>query len=56
MGQVALVIAITNIATETLELMIGWLLIGLLLAALDVAGERSRQPATQPDLSSQKGG
>lgn len=31
------VIAITNQATETLELMITWLLIGLLLAAIDAA-------------------
>ena len=36
LGQVALVVALTNIATETTELMIGWLLIGLLMAACDV--------------------
>jgi O-antigen ligase len=35
------VIAITNQATETLELMITWLLIGLLLAAIDAAAHIS---------------
>jgi O-antigen ligase len=39
------VIAITNQATETLELMITWLLIGLLLAAMDAAAQLS-SPAT----------
>jgi hypothetical protein len=43
LGQAALVVAITNLSTQTTELMIGWLLIGLLLAATDVAGERSAQ-------------
>ena len=38
LGQVCLVIAFTNISTETLELMIGWLLIGMLLLAIDRAG------------------
>ena len=36
-----LVIAITNQATETLELMITWLIVGLLLAAVDAAGSVS---------------
>jgi hypothetical protein len=44
-GQVGLVVAITNLSTETMELMIGWLLIGLLLAATDAAQERA--PATR---------
>jgi hypothetical protein len=35
LGQVALVIGLTNLATETTELMVGWLLIGILLAAAD---------------------
>jgi O-antigen ligase len=37
------VIAITNQATETLELMITWLLVGLLLAAIDAAAHISSQ-------------
>ncbi len=38
LGQVGLVIGLTNLATETMELMIGWLLVGLLIAAVDHAG------------------
>jgi hypothetical protein len=38
LGAMVLVIAITNVSTETLELMITWLFIGLLLAAVDAAG------------------
>lgn len=34
-GQVAVVVGLTNLATQTTELMIGWLLIGLLAAACD---------------------
>jgi O-antigen ligase len=41
-----LVIAITNQATETLELMITWLILGLLLAAVDAASATVRSPAT----------
>jgi O-antigen ligase len=37
LGMTVLVIAITNTATETTELMISWLLVGLLLMAVDVA-------------------
>ncbi len=37
LGQMAIVVALANLATETTELMIGWLLIGILLAACDVA-------------------
>jgi len=41
MGQVALVVALTNLATQTTELMVGWLLIGILMAAADlVPGDR----------------
>ena len=36
-GQIALVVGVTNLATETTELMIGWLLIGVLMAACDGA-------------------
>ncbi len=36
-GQVAVVVGVTNLATETTELMIGWLLIGVLMAACDTA-------------------
>jgi hypothetical protein len=42
LGQLALVLVITNLSTETLELMIGWLLIGLLLAAIDDRALRMR--------------
>ena len=45
LGQVGLVLAITNLSTETMELMVGWFLIGLLMAASDAA-ERQRTPAT----------
>jgi len=41
-----LVIAITNQATETLELMVMWLVIGLLMVALDAA----QDPATSPEI------
>lgn len=37
LGAMMLVLAMTNTATETLELMITWLLIGLLLAGVQVA-------------------
>jgi hypothetical protein len=37
LGQVGIIIGLTNLATETTELMIGWLLIGILMAAVDVA-------------------
>jgi len=43
LSQVALVIGLTNLATETTELMIGWLLVGIMLAACDVA---ARAPQT----------
>jgi hypothetical protein len=36
-GQIALVIGLANLATQTTELMVGWLLIGLLMAAADHA-------------------
>jgi hypothetical protein len=35
LGQMAVVVALTNLATETTELMVGWLLIGILVAACD---------------------
>jgi hypothetical protein len=44
-GQVALVIGLTNLATETTELMIGWLMIGLLMAAADHL--QTESPATE---------
>ena len=37
LGQTAIVIGLANLATETTELMIGWLLIGILMAAVDAA-------------------
>lgn len=37
-AAMTLVIAITNQATETLELMVTWLIVGLLLAAVDAVG------------------
>ncbi len=45
LGAMVLVIAITNQSTETLELMITWLLIGLLLAAGHAAGVSSSTSA-----------
>jgi len=36
-GQMALIVGLTNLATQTTELMVGWLLIGLLMAAADQA-------------------
>ncbi|HVB37555.1 MAG TPA: hypothetical protein VND92_03420, partial [Vicinamibacterales bacterium] len=45
MSAMMLVLAITNQATETLEVMITWLLIGLLLAAARVASAVS-EPET----------
>jgi hypothetical protein len=45
LGAMSVVLAITNVATETLELMITWLLLGLLLAAVQAAGSVS-SPAT----------
>ena len=44
-GAMLLVLAISNTATETLELMITWLLLGLLLAAIQNAGQVS-EPAS----------
>ena len=37
LSQVALVLAVANLATQTTELMIGWLLIGILIAATELA-------------------
>jgi hypothetical protein len=37
LGQMALVIALANLATQTTQLMVDWLLIGLLMAAVDIA-------------------
>ena len=39
LGAMLLVLAISNTATETLELMITWLLFGLLLAAIQNAAQ-----------------
>ena len=50
LGATMLVLVLTNTSTETLELMITWLLVGLLLAAVD--GARSSQPATDASQSS----
>ena len=51
LGQVALVLAITNLATQTTELMVDWLLIGLLLAAVEllpVGNPERGAPASAP--------
>jgi hypothetical protein len=48
LAQMAIVVGLTNLATETLELMIGWLLIGLLMAACDVASTPNLQLQTAP--------
>lgn len=48
-GQMALIVGLTNLATQTTELMIGWLLIGILLAACDVTSATSPPPVARPD-------
>jgi len=48
-GQMALIVGLTNLATQTTELMIGWLLVGILLAACDVASATSSGPVARPD-------
>jgi hypothetical protein len=48
LGQAAIVIALANLATETTELMIGWLLIGVLLAACDAASTATTAPVAGP--------
>jgi len=45
LGQMAIVIAVTNLATETTELMIGWLLVGVLMAACDLAPPAPAAPS-----------
>ena len=45
LGTMVLVIAITNQATETMELMITWLLVGFLLAAVDAAATDAKASA-----------
>ena len=54
LAAMALVIALTNQATETLELMITWLLVGLLLAAIGTATpvNASATRRTAPDHGS----
>ena len=37
LGQMAIVIGLANLATQTTELMIGWLMLGILMAAADLA-------------------
>jgi O-antigen ligase len=50
LGMATLVIAITNSATETTELMISWLMLGLLLMAIDAAPGLGRNNGNlQPD-------
>ena len=44
LGQVGLVIAIANLATQTTQLMVDWLLIGLLLAAAELMHRRGSDP------------
>ena len=52
LGQAGIVVGLTNLSTETTELMIGWLLIGLLLAACDAA---SAGPLETPAADSRAG-
>jgi hypothetical protein len=40
LSQAAIVIGLANVATQTTELMIDWLLIGVLVAAISAAGVR----------------
>ena len=44
LAQAAIVIGLANLATQTTELMIGWLLIGILIAAVDASGSSEIQP------------
>jgi hypothetical protein len=48
LAAMALVVALTNQATETLELMITWLLVGLLAAAVDIAKSAPVTARTAP--------
>jgi len=41
LGQAAIVVGLAVLATQTTELMVDWLLVGILVAAADVAGARS---------------
>ncbi len=53
LGAMVLVIAITNQATETLELLITWLLVGFLLSAVDAAPTGAKASArTTPGSAS----
>jgi O-antigen ligase len=45
LGVSTLVIVLTNTATETTELMITWLLLGLVLAAVDATADAPRPPS-----------
>jgi O-antigen ligase len=45
LGAATLVIALTNTATETTELMITWLMLGLLLMAVDAASKHGSSEA-----------
>lgn len=41
LGQMMIVVGLANLATQTTELMIGWLMLGLLVAAVDIAPARA---------------
>jgi hypothetical protein len=45
LGQAAIVVGLAVLATQTTELMIDWLLLGILVAATDVAGAAGSSPA-----------
>jgi len=44
LGQAAIVVGLAVLATQTMELMIDWLLVGILVAATDVAGAAKSSP------------
>lgn len=49
LSQMMIVVGLANLATQTTELMIGWLLLGLLVAAVDIApAEAARSKEAQP--------
>jgi len=48
LAQMAIVIGLTNLATQTTELMIDWLLIGIVMAAVDVSNEASEAAPPPP--------
>ena len=50
LSQMMIVVGLANLATQTTELMIGWLMLGLLVAAVDIApANAARSQEAQPE-------